>query len=134
MHDQPEDRMSYVSDNTSFLCTLPGAEKGMAYSITVGFCNDGRPNCAQFTSFVGEGRRSFRVLASASDVPSAATHNVETFCRLAVGQVLRDSLYAKTAQGDHTLDTRVQAWEGDLRPAGSRSVQRPLRPRLPVRG
>lgn len=27
MHDQPEDRMSYVSDNTSFLCTLPGAEK-----------------------------------------------------------------------------------------------------------
>lgn len=128
MHDQPEDRMSDGSDRTSFLCTLPGAEKGLAYSITVGFCNDGRPNCVQFTSFVGEGRRSFRVLASASDVSSAATPNVETFCRLAVGQVIRDSLYARTVEGDHVLDMCAQPWEGELRLAGSRSAHRLLRP------
>ncbi len=134
MHDQPEDKTTQPPEKTSFLCTLPGEKKGMAYSITVGFCNDGYPNCAQFTSFVGEGRRSFRVLASASDVLSAATRSVETFCRLAVGQVIRDSLYAKTVEGDHTLDTRVQAWQGDLRPAGSRSVQRPLRSHLLMRG
>lgn len=134
MHDQLEDKTTDASDKRSFLCTLPGEKKGMAYSITVGFCNDGRPNCAQFTSFVGEGRRSFRVLASASDALSAATRNVETFCRMAVGQVIRDSLYANTVQGDHTLDARVQAWQGDLRPAGSRGVQRPLRSHLLIRG
>ena len=120
--------MTHVSDKTSFLCTLPGAAKGMAYSITVGFICDGQPNCVQFTSFVGEGRRSFRVLAQTSDLPSAATGSVETFCRLAIGQVIRDSLYAKTAQGDHTLDMCAQPWQGDLRPAGSRSGQRPQRP------
>ncbi|WP_316663599.1 hypothetical protein [Ralstonia psammae] len=122
--------MTHASDKTSFLCTLPGAAKGMAYSITVGFICDGQPNCVQFTSFVGEGRRSFRVLASPSDLPSAAAGSVETFCRLAIGQVIRDSLYAKTAEGDHTLDMRARPWEGDLRPAGSRTAQGPLRAHL----
>lgn len=126
--------MTHASDKTSFLCTLPGAEKGIAYSITVGFIHDGQPNCVQFTSFVGEGRRSFRVLASASDLPSAAAGSVETFCRLAIGQVIRDSLYEKNAQGDHTLDLRAPLWEGDLRPVGSRSAQRPLRSHLLARG
>ncbi|MEE2976604.1 MAG: hypothetical protein VYB88_03945 [Pseudomonadota bacterium] len=125
--------MTSASDNTSFLCTLPGAAKGMAYSVTVGFVCDGQPNCVQFTSFVGDGRRSFRVLAQASDLASAAAGSVEALCRLAIGQVMRDSLYAKTEQGDHTLDMRVQPWDGDLRPAGSRGVQRPLRPHLLVR-
>ncbi|WP_124381399.1 hypothetical protein [Ralstonia sp. SET104] len=114
--------MTHASDKTSFLCTLPGAAKSMAYSITVGFIRDGQPNCVQFTSFVGEGRRSFRVLASAPDLASAAMGSVETLCRLAIGQVIRDSLHAKTAQGDHTLDMRVQPWQGDLKPAGSRGV------------
>ena len=122
--------MNHANDKTSFLCTLPGAAKGMAYSITVGFIHDGQPNCVQFTSFVGEGRRSFRVLASAPDLASAATGGIETLCRVAIGQVIRDSLHAKTAQGDHTLDMRAQPWEGDLRPAGSRGAQKPLRPQL----
>lgn len=120
--------MIHTSNKTSFLCTLPGAARGIAYSITVGFIDPEHPNCVQFTSFVGEGRRSFRVLASGSDVPSAATRSVETFCRLAIGQVLRDGLYAKTVEGDHILDMCAQPWEGELRPAGSRSAQRPLRP------
>jgi hypothetical protein len=126
--------MNHATDKTSFLCTLPGAAKGMAYSITVGFIHDGQPNCVQFTSFVGEGRRSFRVLASARDLASAATGGIETLCRLAIGQVIRDSLYAKTAQGDHTLDMHVQPWQGDLKPAGSRGAQRPLRSHSLVRG
>ncbi len=126
--------MTHASDKTSFLCTLPGGAKGVAYSITVGFCTDGYPNCVQFTSFVGEGRRSFRLLAGTPDVPPTATRSVEAFCRLAIGQVVRESLHAKTAQGDHTLDMRAQPWEGDLKPAGSRSAQRPLRPHLLVRG
>ena len=126
--------MTHASDKTSFLCTLPGAAKSMAYSITVGFIRDGQPNCVQFTSFVGEGRRSFRVLASAPDLASAAMASVETLCRLAIGHVLRDSLHAKTAQGDHTLDMRVQPWEGELRPAGSRSTLKPPRPHLVARG
>ncbi|MCO5399209.1 hypothetical protein [Ralstonia soli] len=124
--------MTHASDKTSFLCTLPGAIKGMAYSITVGFIRDGQPNCVQFTSFVGEGRRSFRVLASAPDVRSTAARSVEALCRLAIGQVIRDSLHAKTAQGDHTLDMGVLPWEGELRPAGSRRAQGPLRPHSPT--
>ncbi len=126
--------MTHASNKTSFLCTLPGAAKSMAYSITVGFIRDGQPNCVQFTSFVGEGRRSCRVLASAPDLASAAMASVETLCRLAIGQVIRDSLHAKTAQGDHTLDMRVQPWEGELRPAGARSTLKPPRPHLVVRG
>ncbi|KAB0471211.1 hypothetical protein F7R11_00975 [Ralstonia insidiosa] len=126
--------MTHASDKTSFLCTLPGGAKGVTYSITVGFCTDGHPNCVQFTSFVGEGRRSFRLLASTPDVPPTVAHSVEAFCRLAIGQVVRESLHAKTAQGDHTLDMHAQPWEGDLRPAGSRSAQRPLRPHSLVRG
>ncbi|CAJ0813693.1 hypothetical protein LMG18101_02000 [Ralstonia flaminis] len=128
MHDQSGNKMTHTSDKTSFLCTLPGAAKGMAYSITVGFIETGHPNCVQFTSFVGEGRRSFRVLASASDMPFAATRSVESFCRLAIGQVIRDSLYAKTVEGDHILDMCAQPWEGELRIAGSRRSQGPLRP------
>jgi hypothetical protein len=120
LHDQPGNKMTHASGKTSFLCTLPGAAKSMAYSITVGFIRDGEPNCVQFTSFVGEGRRSFRLLASAPDLAAAARGSIEALCRLAIGQVIRDSLHAKTAQGDHTLDMRVQPWEGDLRPAGAR--------------
>lgn len=105
--------MIHTSNKTSFLCTLPGAASGMAYSITVGFIDPEHPNCVQFTSFVGEGRRSFRVVASEPDLPSAAMCSVETFCRLAIGQVIRDSLYAKTVEGHHTLDMRVQPWEGN---------------------
>ncbi|CAJ0703529.1 hypothetical protein SPJ20_17580 [Ralstonia wenshanensis] len=114
--------MNHATDKTSFLCTLPGPAKGMAYSITVGFVRDGEPNCVQFTSFVGEGRRSFRVLASAPDLVSAAMGGIESLCRLAIAQVIRDSLHAKTAQGDHTLDMHVQPWQGDLKPAGSRGA------------
>ncbi|MFC0130673.1 hypothetical protein [Ralstonia solanacearum] len=114
--------MMHTSCKTSFLCTLPGTSRGMAYSITVGFIDPEHPNCVQFTSFVGEGRRSFRVLASESDVPSTAACGVETFCRLAIGQVIRDSLYAKTVEGDHVLDMCAQPWEGELRPTGSRSA------------
>ncbi|WP_296223539.1 hypothetical protein [Ralstonia sp. UBA689] len=119
--------MTQASNKTSFLCTLPGVAEGMPYSITVGFICDGQPNCVQFTSFVGEGRRSFRVLASASDMQSASTRSVENFCRLAIGQVIRDSLYAKTLAGDHILDICAQPWEGELRLAGSRGSKRPLR-------
>lgn len=133
VHDHPGNNMTVASDNTSFLCTLPGAAKGMAYSITVGFICDGQPNCVQFTSFVGDGRRSFRVVANTSELASVATGSVEALCRLAIGQVIRDSLHEKTAQGDHALDMGVQPWLGDLRPAGSRGVQRPLRPHLLVR-
>ncbi|QOK90725.1 hypothetical protein HF908_04000 [Ralstonia pseudosolanacearum] len=120
--------MIHTSDKTSFLCTLPGAARGLAYSITVGFIDPEHPNCVHFTSFVGEGRRSFRVLASESDVPSAATCSIEILCRMAIGQVIRDSLYAKTVEGDHVLDMRAQPWEGELRPAGSRSASRSPRP------
>lgn len=70
----------------------------MAYSITVGFIDSEPPNCVQFTSFVGEGRRSFRFVVSESDVPSAAMCGVETFCRLAIGQVIRDSLSLRSAK------------------------------------
>lgn len=119
--------MNPTSNTTSFLCTLPGATKGMAYSITVGFVDPEHPNCVQFTSFVGEGRRSFRVLASASDVRSSSARSVETLCRLAIGQVIRDGLYAKTVAGDHILDMCAQPWEGELKLAGVGSTQR--RPR-----
>ncbi|WP_296224755.1 hypothetical protein [Ralstonia sp. UBA689] len=120
--------MIYTSDKTSFLCTLPGAARGIAYSITVGFIDPGHPNCVQFTSFVGEGRRSFRVLASESDVSSVAECSIESLCRMAIGQVIRDGLYAKTVEGDHVLDMGAQPWEGELRPAGSRSAPRSPRP------
>ncbi|AMP40307.1 MULTISPECIES: hypothetical protein [Ralstonia solanacearum species complex] len=116
--------MIHTSNKTSFLCTLPGAARDIVYSITVGFVDPEHPNCVQFTSFVGEGRRSFRVLASESDLPSAALCSVETFCRLAIGQAIRDSLYAKTAEGDHVLDMCAQPWQGELRPVGSRNEQR----------
>ncbi len=128
MLDQPGNKMIYTSDKTSFLCTLPGAARGIAYSITVGFIDPGHPNCVQFTSFVGEGRRSFRVLASESDVSSVAECSIESLCRMAIGQVIRDGLYAKTVEGDHVLDMGAQPWEGELRPAGSRSAPRSPRP------
>ena len=99
----------------------------MAYSITVGFIDPAHPNCVQFTSFVGEGRRSFRVVARESDVASAAQCSIEILCRMAIGQVMRDSLYAKTATGDHMLDMHAPPWEGELRPAGSRSAPRSVR-------
>lgn len=124
MRDLPGHKMIPTPEKTSFLCTLPGPKRDMAYSITVGFIDPTHPNCVQFTSFVGEGRRSFRVLASEEDVPSAARCSIESLCRMAIGQVMRDSLYAMTAVGDHRLDLHAPPWEGELKPAGARTAPR----------
>ncbi|CAG9178041.1 hypothetical protein CURE108131_05130 [Cupriavidus respiraculi] len=105
--------------DSSFLCTLPGAGKGIAYHVTVGFIDADHPRTVRFTSFVGDGRRSFSVRANEADLPSVAAMGVEPLCRVAIGQVIRDNLYAKATQGDFELDVRAELWQGELRPVGA---------------
>lgn len=116
-------------DNTSFLCTLPGAGKGITYHVAVSFVDVGRPMGVRFTSFVGDGRRSFGVLTEAASLPDEIASSSETLCRLAIGQAIRDHLYEKSREGDYLLDPDALPWDGELRPVGAGARVAPGRPR-----
>lgn len=118
--------MSSVAASSSFLCTLPGVDKGIAYHVAVTF-DAAHPTGIRFTSFVGEGRRSFEILTEAASLQGAIASSCEALCRLAIGQAIRDHLYEKTREGDHVLDPDAASWDGELRPVGTAAT--PSRPR-----
>jgi hypothetical protein len=111
--------MYSVAASSSFLCTLPGAGKGIAYHIAVSFVDAGHPSGVRFTSFVGDGRRSFGLLTEAASLHGAIASGGEALCRLAIGQAVRDHLYEKTTEGDFILDLDAEPWDGELRPVGA---------------
>ncbi|WP_083860221.1 hypothetical protein [Cupriavidus sp. BIS7] len=104
---------------SSFLCTLPADGKGLAYHVTVSFGANRHPAGVRFTSFVGDGRRSFAVQTADCDLEGAIAQSFEVLCRIAVGQVVRDCLYDKACQGDYVLDLAASPWDGELRPVGA---------------
>lgn len=110
--------MNKVAESSSFLCTLPGAGKGIAYHVATSFATVGHPTGVRFASFVGDGRRSFGVMVAADLSPDAIPQSSETLCRLAIGQAIRDHLYEKTREGDSVLDLDAELWDGELRPVG----------------
>jgi hypothetical protein len=123
--------MTNIAAPTSFLCTLPGPGKGIAYHVAVSFADAAQPTGVRFTSFVGEGRRSFGVLTEAASLRGAVASSSEALCRLAIGQAVRDHLYEKTREGDTALDPDAEPWQGELRPVGAGTPagaprQRPL--------
>lgn len=85
--------MNNAAASSGFLCTLPGEGKGIAYHVAVCLAGAGHPTGVRFTSFVGDGRRSFEVLTEAASLPGALASSCEALCRLAIGQVVRDHLY-----------------------------------------
>ena len=111
--------MNSFAASSSFLCTLPGAGKGIAYHVAVSFVDAGLPTGVRFTSFVGDGRRSFGVLTEAASLQGAIASSCEALCRLAIGQAIRDHLYEKSREGDAVLDPYAVPWEGELRPVGA---------------
>ncbi len=111
--------MNNVAAPSSFLCTLPGVDKGIAYHVAVSFIDAGLPTGVRFTSFVGDGRRSFGVLTEGALLQGGLASNSEALCRLAIGQAIRDHLYEKTREGDAVLDPDAVPWEGELRPVGA---------------
>ncbi|CAG2137316.1 hypothetical protein D3C87_1086490 [compost metagenome] len=117
----------------SFLCTLAADVEHLAYHVAVSFRDGNHPTGVQFTSFVGTGRRSFAVRSPDSDLQPATDQTSERLCRIAIGQVLRDQLYHKTADGDHVLDLDALPWEGELKPVGAGNMaRRPARRHSPV--
>lgn len=122
--------MTPESNPTSFICTLPNTPVPIAYHVVVDFSDPGHPECVRFTSFVGNGRRSFRLLANSPDISPAAFSSGEVLCRLAIGQALRDNLCDKAVEGDRPLDLMAPPWEGEMRPVGSRGGGRPHFPRM----
>jgi len=110
--------MNKVAESSSFLCTLPGAGKGIAYHVATCFAAAGHPTGVRFASFVGDGRRSFGVMVASGLSPDTIPQNSETLCRLAIGQAVRDHLYEKTREGDSVLDLHAAPWDGELRPVG----------------
>ncbi|WP_454720242.1 MULTISPECIES: hypothetical protein [Cupriavidus] len=125
--------MSKLAAPSNFLCTLPGQGKGIAYHVAVSFADASRPNGVRFTSFVGEGRRSFGVQASEDTaLARELADSSEALCRLAIGQAIRDNLYDKGGEGDYVLDPHAQPWDGELRPVGSRAAAGVPRMRFPV--
>ncbi len=125
--------MNNVAVSSSFLCTLPGEGKGIAYHVAISFAEEGLPTGVRFTSFVGDGRRSFGVLTEAASLQAAVAASAEALCRVAIGQAIRDHLYEKTREGDYVLDPNAVPWEGDLRPVGGAGVA-PRRPRQRFQG
>jgi hypothetical protein len=119
-----KEAMTQSAADTSFLCTLPGAGKGIAYHVTVTFTDAEHPGSVRFTSFVGDGRRSFSVRAMPSELSGVVECSSERLCRVAIGQAIRDHLYAKETEGDFVLDGQAEPWRGELKPVGSRSVSR----------
>ena len=124
--------MSSIAAASSFLCTLPGAGKGIAYHLAVSFLEAGHPTAVRFTSFVGEGRRSFEVLITGDSLQEALASNCEALCRVAIGQAIRDHLYEKTKEGEHQLDRDAVPWDGELRPVGGGVVPDRPRARFPM--
>ncbi|MDF3836124.1 hypothetical protein P3W85_24690 [Cupriavidus basilensis] len=112
--------MNKVAAPSNFLCTLPGQGKGIAYHVAVSFLDSSHPSGVRFTSFVGDGRRSFGVQAGAVVLTGEFADSCEALCRLAIGQAIRDHLYDKAGEGDFVLDLGAVPWEGELRPVGSR--------------
>ncbi|MGO4814144.1 hypothetical protein AB4156_31980 [Cupriavidus sp. 2MCAB6] len=112
--------MNKVATPSNFLCTLPGQGKGIAYHVAVSFLDSSHPTGVRFTSFVGDGRRSFGVQAREAALAGTAVDSFEALCRLAIGQAIRDNLYDKAGEGDFVLDLDAEPWEGELRPVGSR--------------
>jgi hypothetical protein len=110
--------MNNVAMSSSFLCTLPGTGKGIAYHVAACFAAAGHPTGVRFASFVGDGRRSFGVMVAADLSPETIPQDCEILCRLAIGQAIRDQLYEKTREGDAVLDLHAAPWDGELRPVG----------------
>jgi len=123
--------MQSAAAASSFLCTLPTDGKALAYHVTVSFGANRHPASVQFTSFVGEGRRSFAVQTADCDLEGAIAESSEALCRIAVGQVVRDHLYDKAREGDYVLDLAASPWEGELRPVGAGNTANLPRRRLP---
>jgi len=123
--------MQSAAAPSSFLCTLPANGGGLAYHVTVSFRDDRHPASVRFTSFVGEGRRSFAVLTGDGDLQGAIAQSSEALCRVAIGQVVRDHLYDKASQGDSVLDPEASPWEGELKPVGTGNIAKAPRQRLP---
>lgn len=117
---------------SSFLCTLAADGKDLAYHVAVSFRDGSHPVAVQFTSFVGTGRRSFAVRSAEGGAPSAIDQTGEELCRIAIGQVVRDHLYDKAADGDHVLDPAASPWQGELKPVGAgNSARLPTRRHAP---
>ncbi|PLP99335.1 hypothetical protein [Cupriavidus pauculus] len=111
--------MNSGAASSNFLCKLPGAGTGIAYHVAVSFVDAGQPSGVNFTSFVGEGRRSFGVSTEPASLQGAFASNSEALCRLAIGQAIRDRLYEKTSEGEAVLDLEAVPWDGELRPVGA---------------
>ncbi len=111
--------MNNIAVTSSFLCTLPGAGKGIAYHVAVSFVDADHPTGVRFTSFVGNGRRSFWVLTTTASLQGALASNCEALCRVAIGQAIREHLYENSREGDHVLDQDAAPWEGELRAVGA---------------
>ena len=111
--------MDMRSGSSGFLCTLPGEGKGITYHVAVCFIDAERPTGVLFTSFVGDGRRAFGVLAEPDALQGPLAASGEALCRLAIGQVVRHHLHDKTREGDYVLDLGAVPWDGELRPVGS---------------
>jgi hypothetical protein len=111
--------MNNVAASSSFLCTLPGQGKDIAYHVAVSFLDASHPAGVLFTSFVGDGRRSFGVLTDAGSLQGAIASSSEALCRLAIGQAVRDHLYDKAREGDYVLDPDAEPWQGELKPVGA---------------
>ena len=111
--------MTNTAAPSSFLCTLPGQGKGIAYHVAVSFADAAQPTGVRLTSFVGDGRRSFGVVTGAGSLQGEIAANSEALCRLAIGQAVRDHLYEKTKEGDTALDLDAEPWDGELRPVGA---------------
>lgn len=119
--------MNNVAMSSSFLCTLPGAGKGIAYHVAASFAAAGQPTGVRFASFVGDCRRSFGVMVGADSPPDAIPQNSEALCRLAIGQAIRDHLYEKTREGDSVLDLNALPWQGELKVVGGGPAPRRAR-------
>ncbi|PLQ00334.1 hypothetical protein [Cupriavidus pauculus] len=119
--------MHSASSPSSFLCTLVADGKGLAYHVSVSYRDTTHGAGIQFTSFVGAGRRSFTVRSVEGNLQSAINQTSELLCRIAIGQVVRDHLYDKAAEGDHLLDADALPWDGELRPVGGGNSAKPPR-------
>jgi len=122
--------MNTVAATSSFLCTLPGSGKGIAYHVAVSF-DANQPTGVRFTSFVGDGRRSFAVMAEAGALEGVNLASNEVLCRMAIAQAIRDQLYEKTREGDYVLDLNAVPWDGELKPVGAGAAPSRARQRFP---
>jgi len=101
----------------------------LRFHVTVSFRDNRHPAGVRFTSFVGDGRRSFAVQTGDYDLQEAIARSSEALCRIAIGQVVRDHLYDMASEGDYVPDSEASPWDGELRPVGTGNTAKPPRRR-----